>query len=292
MMGPMVTKIYSTKIYAKVTIIYLISLVIGVSLLFTKAWPGKVLNDALLSTPFQHQIWNDVLNAHVDSEGAVDFDKLKAFPKRLNQYIKQLEAVSPESKPESFPTRDNRLAYWINAHNAIAMRLILDQYPVEKVTEIKNYRQNRRYKLGGVPYSLKDIENLLNTQYYLTPNLFFSITDFSLSDPPLLNEAFEGRKIRQQLQNQATQYIEDSRFVRMGPQCKQFFFSPLFKQFREPLERFQQEKQLANSPTSEPLINFIKPYLAPELQGEIVSLCQSPEIEFMPYKSQLNRFIP
>ena len=100
-------------------------LVVFVFLLALPAHAGQVLNDSFVAKPLSHHLWQEVLSQHVTTEGEVDFTGLRAHPRRLNQYLDQLARFSPDSHPDYFPSYHAKLAYWLNAHNAIALRLIL-----------------------------------------------------------------------------------------------------------------------------------------------------------------------
>lgn len=174
----------------------LISCLLGITVLFASfSRAGQVLNDALITRPFHHQVWQDVLTQAVDSAGDIDFARLRAFPKRLNDYLDQLAAISPESDPTAFPTSADKTAYWINAHNAIALRLILDHYPVTSLDEVRGFGQNTRYALGGKLYSLSQIRNKV-AAYRHDPQVLFDLTNYTRSAPPLLNRAYEGSDLK------------------------------------------------------------------------------------------------
>lgn len=253
-----------------------------------QVWAGKVLNDAFVTAPFSHHIWQEVLSESVDGEGGVNFNGLRAYPKRLNQYLKQLEKSSPVSNPEIFPDQNSALAYWLNAHNALALRLILDRYPVRTIREIPNYRTDTRYRLGGKPYSLTQIETLIAQEFYTRPQAFFALTDLSLSDPPLQNQAYRPDTLNQQLKGQMATLAQLPRYVEMTPDCSDpVRMAPAFRQFERVILASMSDLNQDIDPS---LLGFIKPFLSPEQQGALVS-CSPPgrSILFMPVDPRLNR---
>lgn len=66
---------------------------------------------------------------HVDSRGRVDFDALKKDRADLDAFVASLARASPRNHPELFPTADDRLAWWLNAYNALALQALLDRWP-------------------------------------------------------------------------------------------------------------------------------------------------------------------
>ena len=170
-------------------------LVVFVFLLALPAHAGQVLNDSFVAKPLSHHLWQEVLSQHVTTEGEVDFTGLRAHPRRLNQYLDQLARFSPDSHPDYFPSYHAKLAYWLNAHNAIALRLILNAYPVASLDQIPGLYQNPRYYLGGKSYSLWAIRDRLAREFFLRPQAFFALSVMSESSPRLSSQAYSVEKL-------------------------------------------------------------------------------------------------
>ena len=64
---------------------------------------------------FSHADWTEVLSRHVDDQGMVDYTALAQGDLALDRYIEMLSRISPASHPDLFPTRDHKLAFYINA---------------------------------------------------------------------------------------------------------------------------------------------------------------------------------
>ena len=77
---------------------------------------------------FSYLEYADALK-HVGPDGRVDYAALKADRASLDAFVEQLARVSPLNRPEAFPENDDKLAYWINAYNALALDAVLDRYP-------------------------------------------------------------------------------------------------------------------------------------------------------------------
>ena len=76
-------------------------------------------------TAFKNDDWAKVLSAVVTDDGFVHHEKIAAneggVKDALYRYVGLIGEVSPENRPELFPTPQVRLAYWINAYNAVCM---------------------------------------------------------------------------------------------------------------------------------------------------------------------------
>ena len=69
---------------------------------------------AITADEMRHDLYDGVLQKHVDSQGRVNYAALKSNPQALESYLDLLAAASPED----LPTPQARLAFWINAYNA------------------------------------------------------------------------------------------------------------------------------------------------------------------------------
>ena len=89
------------------------------------------------AAPLTHAGLDRVLRRFVDEEGRVDYRALKKDEADLQAYYAQVAAYSPDSHPDLFPARADRLAYWINAYNAAVLVNVLRHYPIAGVTQVK-----------------------------------------------------------------------------------------------------------------------------------------------------------
>jgi hypothetical protein len=236
-----------------------------------RAQAGKVLNDQGIAEVFGHHIWSEVLSRAVDSEGRVDWISLRGRPLRLNQYLKQLEAGSPDTVPRLFPTVNHQLAYWINAHNAIAMRLVLDAYPVTHLEQIENFRQVQRYRLGGRLYSLEQIRTLLKQRYPLKPLAVTALTDYAVSSPVPMNTAFQPLMLDAQLKDNLRRYLEDPENAWIPADCSPARLGALLGENEKALLA---ALRLENNEAELTMLDFLKPYLPPQERTNAWKACK------------------
>ncbi|MBX2861815.1 MAG: DUF547 domain-containing protein [Vampirovibrio sp.] len=157
--------------------------------------------------PVQRQVteWTQVLSQQ-DTQGHLDLFDLKTHPQPLNTYLDQLAQQSPVSHPNRFKTTEKQLAYWLNAYNTLALKLIIDAAPVNDLKDIPGFFSIRRYILGGIKMSLSDIQTLLARQYPSKPYLVFALSDFSHRTPaPVQLKASDLQKQLKQLADKTLQ---------------------------------------------------------------------------------------
>jgi len=163
-----------------------------------------VLDKAPLEA-FDHTSYDDLVATYVSTEGNVNYDGFKRNWSTLRNYIKSLG----ENMPTDAWTKEDKLAYWMNAYNAMTVDLILRNYPLESIKDIKDPWGQRFWKLGEKYYNLNEIEHKILRKMG-DARIHFGINCASFSCPPLLNEAFTAQKVDVQLDVLARRFVNDT----------------------------------------------------------------------------------
>ena len=80
------------------------------------------------SASFSHDLFNQVLQEHVNKAGRVNYTKLKANPEKLEKYLDLLAVAKPMEL-----SYNAQLAFWVNAYNALVIKGVIDHYPTTSV---------------------------------------------------------------------------------------------------------------------------------------------------------------
>ena len=163
----------------------------------------EVENDEILDE-FNHNIWNALLQKNVSIQGNVNYKGFKADRKTLLNYITSLS----NNMPNDSWTREDKLAYWINAYNAMTIDLILRHYPIESIKDIKDPWDQRYWKLGEKYYNLNEIEHDILRKMD-EPRIHFGIVCASFSCPKLQNSAFTADNFDNQLTLATKEFLSD-----------------------------------------------------------------------------------
>lgn len=166
---------------------------------------NQTLTKRFIST---HQLWNELLEKYVSDIGNVNYIWFKTDHKKLLDYIYVLNSVNSNEAFQSF-SKEEKLAYWINAYNAFTIDLILRNYPIKSIKDIKDPWQQHLWKLGEKWYNLNDIEHQILRKMN-EPRIHFAIVCASYSCPKLLNEAFTPEKLEAQLTKATSDFLNDS----------------------------------------------------------------------------------
>ena len=188
----------------------------------------------------EHGAWTAILTRYV-SNGSVDYRGLADHGQpALNTYLSALSAASPA---ESGWTREERLAFWMNAYNAFTIRLILDHYPVRSIRSI-GFLPLAAFRMkfiplgaGRAPISLNVIENEILRKQFQDARIHFAIVCASTSCPTLRSEAYRSSVLDQQLDTAARAFLDDPTKNRWDPASRTLYLSSIFKWFRDDFER-------------------------------------------------------
>lgn len=162
--------------------------------------------DTVIAKTFDHSNWNTLLKKHVSNTGNVNYKAIKQNRNALLNYIKSLG----DNMPTNSWSKNEKLAYWINAYNAMTIDLILRHYPIASIKDIKNPWDQRYWKLGEKWYNLNEIEHDILRKMD-EPRIHFGIVCASYSCPKLLNEAFISSNLETQLTKVTKGFLADTK---------------------------------------------------------------------------------
>jgi hypothetical protein len=150
-----------------------------------------------------HDAWDKLLQKHVQ-QGKVNYKLFKNDKVALENYIKTLSANTPATNV----SKQEKMAFWLNAYNALTIKLILDNYPIKSIKDLDkgNPWEVSRYALGGKNYSLNAIENTI-----LRPmgdaRIHFGLNCAAKSCPPIHTRAFVAATVETQLDQLTRAFI-------------------------------------------------------------------------------------
>ena len=172
-----------------------------------------------------HSSWTAILQSYVTDKGDVNYKSLQNNRTVLNGYLNALASNVPD---KNWSTSEKK-AYWINAYNAYTVQLILDNYPIQSIKDLKNPWGQKFITLNDETLTLNTIEHKI-----LRPmgdsRIHFAIVCASESCPKLLNCAFETETIDSQLDQAAHEFINDPTKNSITP--SKITISKIFKWFK------------------------------------------------------------
>jgi hypothetical protein len=159
-----------------------------------------------------HEIWDQLLNQYVHIDGLVDYEGIKEDYQKLESYLSLLSSDLPGDNW----SREEEMAYWINAYNAFTVKLIVDHMPIKSIKDIKrgipfiNTVWDIKFIIiGGKKYDLNNIEHGILRKKFKDARIHGAVNCASISCPNLRPEAFTAEKLDAQLDEAMTQFIND-----------------------------------------------------------------------------------
>ena len=247
--------------------------------------------------PFSHELFDRLLSRVVDDEGRVDYASLKRDPRELDSYYRLLGQVSPDSHPQRFPHRNDRLTYWINAYNAAVLRTVLDYYPITTVSEVlppwlfffmperSGFFYFQRPVFGGEEISLYDLENDIVRPRFSDPRIHFALNCASAGCPKLPQRAFQSAELDGQLDRETRRFVSERRNVDVDDGKKEIRLSSIFNWYEED---FEAEIDTPIAAKHGAVIEYIARYLPAAKASQLLEVSTKYSVVFTPYDWSLN----
>jgi hypothetical protein len=233
----------------------------------------RVRDYASDSLPVSHQLWNDLLEKHVDKDGWVNYSGFIRDSAKLDEYLELLASHHPN---RSHWSSEERMAYWINAYNAFTVKLITQHYPVGGIKKIKggipfvnSVWDIKFIEIEGQTYDLNNLEHGILRKKFKDPRIHFALNCASVSCPRLQGFAFTADSLDAQLDEAGRQFLREA--LRNRIQSDRLDISPIFKWYKGDFISRDQS-----------LIDFLNLFAPVEISPDA-------EIEYRDYDWRLNQ---
>ncbi|MDX1668982.1 MAG: DUF547 domain-containing protein [Limnobacter sp.] len=169
---------------------------------------------------------------------AVDYASLKQDREDLKAILNRWSAVS-SSAYEQF-SREQKMAFLINAYNGFTLELILTEYPdLNSIKELGGFFSSpwkkEFFTLLGQKRTLDWIEHEQLRPKFQDPRIHAAVNCASIGCPALLPEAYTASKLDQQMENSMQRFLSDQSRNRV--ENGQLKVSQIFDWFSEDFEQ-------------------------------------------------------
>jgi Protein of unknown function, DUF547 len=217
-----------------------------------------------------HRPLDALLEVYV-RDGFVYYNALRSDRGKLDQYIRALDG--PAGVQEAKGSREQQLAFWINAYNAFVLQTVINhfpirgragEYPATSIRQVPGAFERNTFRAAGRTVTLDGIERDI-----LTPlgdaRAFLALGRGSIGGGRLKSEAYDPKRLSTQLDEVAAEAVRRREVARIDAVNDQLSVSPLFS-WRESAfiasfadkahEIFKQR-----SPIERAVLALIQPYL-------------------------------
>lgn len=217
--------------------------------------------------------WVSVLERFVDEEGRTDFRGLAADRGDLDAYVAWVARTSPASEPALFPTEADRLAYYVNSYNALAMyNVIAADFP----ETLEGYRKVpffflRKLQIGGEPTTLYAYEND-TIRPTGEERVHFALNCMAVACPRLPRRPFTAAALESELDRETRRFFAEPRNLELDPARRVVRLSEIL--------RFYTRDFTKEAPS---LVAYVNRYREPAAQ-----IPDDYEVEFIKYDWRVN----
>lgn len=167
-----------------------------------------------------HAAWQHLLDRYLVSDHAsginrFNYDAVSDADKHtLESYLGSMQQLDPRNY-----NRDVQQAYWINLYNALTIKVVLDEYPVESITTISEDFvsfgpwDDLVAEVQGQALTLNDIEHRILRPIWNDNRIHYAVNCASIGCPNLSAQAFTAANLEAQLEAAAVAYVNHPRGV-------------------------------------------------------------------------------
>jgi len=211
---------------------------LGCAVALSLLMPAGATSDVNLS--YDVRAIDAVLREFVDEDGLVDYRRLQQERTALDAFIASLAPIEPEAY-RAWPDAD-RMAFLINAYNAITLKRIIDHYPIKRggVVSALRFPENSIRQIDGVwnllttrvmgrEMTLDHIEHDILRKEFREPRLHAALVCAAVGCPPLRAEAYTGTRLDEQLDDQSRRFLGVTHRFQVDRDGKRVVLSPILK---------------------------------------------------------------
>lgn len=174
----------------------------GVETAQTEAAPATVEAPATVDATAG---WDSILRTFVTADGGFRYKALaadEAAMAKLSAFTAQVAATDASKF-----TREEALAFYINAYNATTIAEVLKLWPVTNVLEENGFFDKTKHTVAGESVTLNELETKRIREAFKEPRIHFLVNCASASCPVLVGEAITAANLETLLARQATEYV-------------------------------------------------------------------------------------
>lgn len=215
----------------------------------------------------RQKIFDTILDLNV-RDGYVYYRALRLDRGRLDGYINSLASAQVDRL-----SRDEQLAFWLNAYNALVLRTVIDHYPIQgrsadyptrSIRQIPGAFERLTHRVAGRTLTLDQIEQTILPEFR-DPRVYLALGHGAVGGGRLRSEAFVPELLEKQLAEVAAECANRTQCVEVDRAADRLVASPIFswheKEFAAAYTSQAPETFAARSPVEKAILAFIQPKL-------------------------------
>ena len=181
------------------------------------------------SSVFDHSKFDALLKANIDENGMVNYSAFKNN-KDFDEYIKSIAEADVSNL-----SKEDKLAFYMNAYNATVIKNILDHLPITSPMDVDGFFKKITHKIAGNEITLDKLEYdyVMKIELVL---VHFGLVCAAESCPKLLQKAYDGKTVFKQLEKNGKDFLNDPSKNRLDRENKILYLSAIFKWLKKYFE--------------------------------------------------------
>jgi hypothetical protein len=228
-------------------------------------------------------------------DGLVYYRALKSDRSRLDRYIASLNVPA---QAYSGWTRDQQVAFWLNAYNAFVLETVIDNYPIRgrttsfpatSIKQIPGAFEQTKHRAAGRSLTLDEIEKSILPEFK-DARLYLALGRGAIGSGRLRSEAYTGERLKQQLDSVQSEFVSEEQMIQIDRAANLLSVTPIFSwreaEFVTGYDPGATGTFAQRSPVERAIVAFVLPHLL-RLEKELVQKNEF-KVEFRQFDWRLN----
>jgi hypothetical protein len=208
-----------------------------------------------------------ILDTYV-RDGYVYYRALRIERRRIDEYVRQLGFTDVDKL-----TRNEQMAFWLNAYNAMVLRTVIDNYPAPRRSAEYPQRSIRQtpgaferltHRVAGRTLTLDQIEQTILPKFN-DPRLYFALGRGAVGGGRLRSESFAADTIEKQLIEVATECVTRAECIQVDPATNKLMASSIFSWHEKEFVAAYADRAAPLYANRSPIERAILAFVAPRL---------------------------
>jgi hypothetical protein len=219
--------------------------------------------------PARRKTFDTILDLNV-RDGLVYYRALKLDRGRLDAYVNAVAATNVDRLP-----KEEQLAFWLNAYNALVLRTVIDHYPIQgrsaaypakSIRQIPGAFERTPHRVAGRSLTLDQIDKEVLPEFH-DPRVYFALGRGAIGSGRLRSEAFVPARLEEQLADVAAECVSRAQCVQVDRDAGKIAVSSIFSWHEQEFAASYGDKAPAavanRSPIERAAVAFVFPKLLP-----------------------------
>lgn len=157
--------------------------------------------------------WNPTVRINGIETTVLDYGQMKQDAQQPDSLFGRTLRAIERIDPAQLDTNQAK-AFWINAYNFAAMRLVIDRYPVDSIRSLSisliRYPWSKKaIRIGNNRYALQQIEKDILLKQFNDPRIVFAVSCAAVSCPDRTAEPFMAERLDEQLNTMIRRFFRN-----------------------------------------------------------------------------------